>query len=103
MIGLDNNFLAIKTAGMLCYGSYNVGLYSVVSIQTEYFAAHPHGVLPVTITDILLFEFSVKFIQMVPREYRVNVLITFIMEHHLHHYEPHPCNILHFPDYTHGL
>ena len=55
-----------------------------------------------TFTDIL-WEPFVKFIQMVPREYRVNVLITFIMEHHLHHYEPHPCNILHFQDYNHGL
>ncbi|CAF3404079.1 unnamed protein product [Rotaria sp. Silwood1] len=51
VIGLNFDFLALNILGHSCYSVFNVVLYTSSKVQQEYYAKHPHGVLPVLLND----------------------------------------------------
>ena len=52
VIGLNFDFLALNLIGHSCYSIYNICLYTSHEIQQQYYANHPHGVLPVLLNDV---------------------------------------------------
>jgi uncharacterized protein with PQ loop repeat len=57
VIGLNFDFLALNILGHSCYSVFNLSLYISSSIQQQYYARHPHGVLPVLLNDVSLKNF----------------------------------------------
>lgn len=53
VIGLHFDFLALNTLGFLVYSLFNIGLYSIPEVKTEYFKRHPYGVNPVQLNDVI--------------------------------------------------
>ncbi|CAF4783266.1 unnamed protein product [Rotaria sp. Silwood1] len=53
VIGLNFDFLALNIIGHSCYSVFNVVLYTSSKVQQEYYAKHPHGVLPVLLNDVI--------------------------------------------------
>ncbi|CAF0809331.1 unnamed protein product [Adineta steineri] len=53
VIGLNFDFLALNIIGHSCYSVFNLYLYTSSTVQQEYFALHPHGVLPVLLNDVI--------------------------------------------------
>jgi len=52
VIGLNFDFLALNIVGFSLYGCYNVALFWISSIQDDYLARHPRGVIPVQPNDV---------------------------------------------------
>lgn len=52
VVGLNFDFLALNLIGHSCYSIYNICLYTSHDIQQQYYAKHPHGVLPVLLNDV---------------------------------------------------
>ena len=50
--GLNFDFLALNLIGHSCYSIYNLCLYTSHDIQRQYYAKHPHGILPVLLNDV---------------------------------------------------
>ncbi|CAF3412154.1 unnamed protein product, partial [Rotaria sp. Silwood2] len=53
VVGLNFDFLALNLLGHACYSIFNICLYTSHDIQQQYYAKHPHGVLPVLLNDVL--------------------------------------------------
>ncbi|CAF2347582.1 unnamed protein product [Rotaria sp. Silwood2] len=53
VIGLNFDFLALNILGHSCYSVFNVVLYTSLKVQQQYYAKHPHGVLPVLLNDVI--------------------------------------------------
>ncbi|CAF0837298.1 unnamed protein product [Didymodactylos carnosus] len=53
VIGLNFDFLTLNILGHFCYSVFNVTLYSSSAVQSEYYHAHPHGVIPVLLNDVV--------------------------------------------------
>ncbi|CAF0965603.1 unnamed protein product [Rotaria sordida] len=53
VVGLNFDFLALNLLGHSCYSIFNLCLYTSHDIQQQYYAKHPHGVLPVLLNDVL--------------------------------------------------
>ncbi|UJR21556.1 hypothetical protein I4U23_024640 [Adineta vaga] len=53
VIGLNFDFLALNILGHTCYSIYNLCLYTSHDVQKQYYTAHPHGILPVLLNDVL--------------------------------------------------
>ncbi|UJR27436.1 hypothetical protein I4U23_008725 [Adineta vaga] len=53
VIGLNFDFLALNILGHSCYSVFNVYMYTSTNVQQQYFANHPHGVLPVLLNDVI--------------------------------------------------
>ncbi|XP_074640765.1 cystinosin homolog isoform X4 [Tubulanus polymorphus] len=51
--GLNFDFLAYNLTGFLAYGVYNVGMYWIPLIFSQYKLQHPHGVNPVQLNDVI--------------------------------------------------
>ena len=54
VIGLNFDFLALNILGHSCYSVFNLYLYTSSNVQQQYYAKHPHGVLPVLLNDVSL-------------------------------------------------
>ena len=52
VVGLNFDFLALNLIGHSCYSIYNICLYTSHEIQRQYYAKHPHGILPVLLNDV---------------------------------------------------
>jgi cystinosin len=52
VLGLNFDFLALNILGHSCYSIFNLSLYISTNIQQQYYATHPHGVLPVLLNDV---------------------------------------------------
>jgi cystinosin len=52
VVGLNFDFLALNLLGHSCYSIFNICLYTSPEVQQEYYAKHPHGVLPVLLNDV---------------------------------------------------
>ena len=52
VIGLNFDFLVLNLLGHSCYAVFNIYLYTSSSVQQQYYAQHPHGVLPVLLNDV---------------------------------------------------
>ncbi|VDO94835.1 unnamed protein product [Soboliphyme baturini] len=68
VVGLNFDFLAFNFTGFLFYAIFNCAFYFIPTVQTQYFAALPHGVNPVQINDVVfalhaLLATSVTIIQ----------------------------------------
>ncbi|CAF1224404.1 unnamed protein product [Rotaria sp. Silwood1] len=68
VIGLNFDFLALNILGHSCYSIFNVALYTSSKVQHQYYAIHPHGVLPVLLNDVIfschaVFACTVTIIQ----------------------------------------
>lgn len=64
VVGLNFDFLVLNVLGFACYTIFNVGLYWVDVIQSEYTDDHPRGVIPVEINDCV-FAIHALFITIV--------------------------------------
>ncbi|XP_052097959.1 cystinosin-like isoform X1 [Mytilus californianus] len=53
VVGLNFDFLAYNITGFLAYGFFNVGMYWVDSVKKEYADAHPRGINPVQLNDVI--------------------------------------------------
>ncbi|CAF1023957.1 unnamed protein product [Adineta steineri] len=53
VVGLNFDFLALNVLGHSCYSIFNICLYTSHDIQQQYYANHPHGILPVLFNDVL--------------------------------------------------
>ncbi|MCL4150469.1 UNVERIFIED_CONTAM: hypothetical protein GTU68_056565 [Idotea baltica] len=53
VIGLHFDFLTLNVLGFLVYSIFNIGLYYVSEIKSEYFHIHPYGVNPVQLNDVI--------------------------------------------------
>jgi cystinosin len=64
VVGLNFDFLALNIIGHSCYSIFNLCLYTSHDIQQQYYAKHPHGVLPVLLNDVRditrFFEWTVE-------------------------------------------
>ncbi|CAF3706568.1 unnamed protein product [Rotaria sordida] len=68
VIGLNFDFLSLNILGHTSYAVFNIVLYTSSKVQQQYFAQHPHGVLPVLLNDVIfsghaVFACSVTIIQ----------------------------------------
>jgi cystinosin len=61
VVGLNFDFLALNILGHSCYSVFNVCLYTSTDIQKQYYAEHPHGVLPVLLNDVSSQFLLIKF------------------------------------------
>lgn len=52
VIGMHFDYLAFNTVGHTCYMIYNLGLFTVPSIDEEYHRRHPFGANPVEFNDL---------------------------------------------------
>lgn len=52
VVGLNFDFLALNLLGHSCYCIFNTCLYTSHDIQQQYYAKHPHGILPVLLNDV---------------------------------------------------
>lgn len=52
VIGMHFDFLTFNTLGFTCYLIYNIGLYSIPTIEEEYHKRHPFGANPVEFNDL---------------------------------------------------
>jgi len=52
VIGLNFDFVGLNIVGFTLYGCYNVALFWIPSVQEEYMARHPRGVIPVQANDV---------------------------------------------------
>ncbi len=52
VVGLNFDFLALNILGHSCYSVFNICLYTSHDIQQQYYALHPHGILPVLLNDV---------------------------------------------------
>ncbi|XP_076083361.1 cystinosin-like isoform X2 [Mytilus galloprovincialis] len=53
VVGLNFDFLAYNLTGFLAYGFFNVGMFWVVGVKKEYADAHPRGINPVQLNDVI--------------------------------------------------
>ncbi|XP_063408959.1 cystinosin-like [Mytilus trossulus] len=53
VVGLNFDFLAYNLTGFLAYGFFNVGMFWVDSVKKEYADAHPRGINPVQLNDVI--------------------------------------------------
>ncbi|CAF1011873.1 unnamed protein product [Adineta ricciae] len=53
VIGLNFDFLALNILGHSCYSVFNLYMYLSSNVQQQYYAKHPHGVLPVLLNDVI--------------------------------------------------
>ena len=52
VVGLNFDFLTLNILGHSCYSVFNICLYTSHDIQQQYYAKHPHGILPVLLNDV---------------------------------------------------
>ncbi|CAF0949543.1 unnamed protein product [Rotaria sordida] len=62
VIGLNFDFLSLNILGHTSYAVFNIVLYTSSKVQQQYFAQHPHGVLPVLLNDVS-FIYELNFFQ----------------------------------------
>lgn len=53
VVGLSFDFISLNLTGFLAYSFFNLGMYFSPTVQTEYLAKHPTGVIPVETNDIV--------------------------------------------------
>ncbi|KAL4237019.1 hypothetical protein ACF0H5_005403 [Mactra antiquata] len=53
VIGLNFDFLLYNITGFLAYGFFNIGMFWVSSVKTEYHSNHPRGINPVQLNDVI--------------------------------------------------
>ncbi|XP_045160018.1 cystinosin-like isoform X2 [Mercenaria mercenaria] len=53
VIGLNFDFLLYNITGFLAYGFFNVGMFWVSSVKSEYHSNHPRGINPVQLNDVI--------------------------------------------------
>lgn len=53
VIGLNFDFLLYNITGFLAYGFFNVGMFWVSTVKTEYHSKHPRGINPVQLNDVI--------------------------------------------------
>ncbi|KAL8596663.1 hypothetical protein ACOMHN_032605 [Nucella lapillus] len=53
VIGLNFDFLLYNITGFLAYGFFNIGMFWVPEVESEYLAQHPHGINPVQLNDVI--------------------------------------------------
>ncbi len=58
VLGLNFDFLALNIIGHSCYTIFNLSLYTSTSVQQQYYALHPHGVLPVLLNDVNFYLYT---------------------------------------------
>lgn len=52
VVGLSFDFLALNLTGFVMYGIFNVCLFWIHDIQSDYLDRHPNGVIPVQTNDV---------------------------------------------------
>ena len=52
VVGLNFDYIALNLFGYTCYSIFNIYLYTSHDIQQQYYAQHPHGILPVLFNDV---------------------------------------------------
>ena len=52
VVGLNFDYLTLNILGHSCYAVFNLYLYTSTDVQKQYYAKHPHGVLPVLLNDV---------------------------------------------------
>jgi uncharacterized protein with PQ loop repeat len=57
VVGLNFDFLALNIIGHSCYSIFNICLYTSRDIQQQYYALHPHGILPVLLNDVSFYSY----------------------------------------------
>ncbi|XP_037506687.1 cystinosin homolog isoform X1 [Rhipicephalus sanguineus] len=53
VVGLSFDFIGLNLTGFLAYSFFNLGVFFSPVVQSEYYARHPAGVLPVEVNDIV--------------------------------------------------
>lgn len=53
VVGLNFDFLALNLLGFFCYSVFNIGLFWSNKIQESYRIYHPHGIIPVMLSDVI--------------------------------------------------
>uniref|UniRef100_A0A131YYR3 Cystinosin n=1 Tax=Rhipicephalus appendiculatus TaxID=34631 RepID=A0A131YYR3_RHIAP len=53
VVGLSFDFIGLNLTGFLAYSFFNLGVFFSPVVQSEYYARHPTGVLPVEMNDIV--------------------------------------------------
>nr|QAV56627.1 Cystinosin-like protein [Haliotis discus discus] len=64
VVGLNFDFLCYNITGFLAYGFFNVGMFWIPSVKTQYFQEHPRGINPVQLNDVI-FTLHAVFVTLV--------------------------------------
>lgn len=72
VIGLNFDFLSLNILGHSCYSVFNLVLYTSSKVQQQYYANHPHGVLPVLLNDVSSIHMIVRRAQGRPFYHKSN-------------------------------
>lgn len=53
VVGLNFDYIALNITGFISYSIYNVALFMISSVQSQYEAAHPRSQIPVASNDVV--------------------------------------------------
>ncbi|GIY16616.1 cystinosin homolog [Caerostris darwini] len=53
VVGLNFDFLGLNLTGFIAYSVFNIGVRYIREVQLEYHIAHPTGVIPVEVNDVV--------------------------------------------------